>query len=87
MLTTVLCLLTTQIVYAQKKVCYLEAIWQKTLQQYPSLSSKKSQVEFQQLNKALIKKEWLPEVMVQAQQSYGSSQCRFTARSDTILIN
>ena len=72
MLATVLCLLTTHIVYAQKKVYSLEAVWQKTLQQFPSLSSKKSQVELQQLNKDLIKKERLPEVNVQAQQSYGS---------------
>ena len=74
MLATVLCLLTSHIVYAQKKVYSLEDVWQKTLQQYPSLSSKKSQVELQELNKALIKKDRLPEVNIQAQQSYGSYQ-------------
>ena len=74
MLATALCLLTGNVVSAQKKVYTLEEVWQKTLYQYPSLTSKRSQVELQQLNKAIIKKERLPEVNIQAQQSYGSSQ-------------
>lgn len=61
-------------VQAQKKVYSLAEIWQKTVEQYPSLSSKKYQVERQQLNKELINKERLPEVSIQSQQSYGSYQ-------------
>jgi outer membrane protein TolC len=67
-------LLISPFLYAQKKVYSLEQIWQKTLSQYPSLSSKKYQIERQELNEKLVKKEWLPEVNFQAQQSYGSYQ-------------
>lgn len=71
---TVVGLLTSPSIYAQKKVYSLERIWEKTLSQYPSISSKKYQIERQELNKDLIKKERLPEVNVQGQQSYGSYQ-------------
>jgi outer membrane protein TolC len=66
------CLFTGQILYAQKKMYSLEQVWQKTLRQYPSLSSKEHQIERQKLSKELIKKEQLPEVNFQGQQSYGS---------------
>lgn len=71
---TVAGLLISPFLYAQKKVYSLEQIWQKTFSQYPSLSSKKFQIERQELNRSLIKKERLPEVNFQAQQSYGSYQ-------------
>ena len=64
--------LLTSHVHAQKKVYSLQEVWQKTLQQYPSLSSRKYQIEQQELNKELVKKERLPEVNVQGQQTYGS---------------
>ncbi|MEO7488768.1 MAG: TolC family protein [Ferruginibacter sp.] len=66
------CLIVNHDVQAQKKVYSLAEIWQKTLEQYPSLSSKEYQLEKQQLNKELVSKERLPEVNVQSQQSYGS---------------
>lgn len=68
------CLLTSQVVYAQKKVYSLEEVCQKTLWQYPSLVPKKYQIERQELDKDFIKKERLPEVNFQGQQSYGSYQ-------------
>lgn len=73
MAASIACLLTNQL-YAQKKVYSLEEVWQKTLQQYPSLASKKYEIERQELHKDLVKKEQLPEMNVQAQQSYGSYQ-------------
>ena len=71
---TVAGLLLSLSLFAQKKVYSLEQVWQKALNQYPSLSSKKYQIERQELNKNLVKKEWLPEVSFQGQQSYGSYQ-------------
>ena len=71
---TVAGLLLSQSLYAQKKVYSLEQVWQKTLAQYPSLSSKKYDIEREELNKKVVKKEWLPEVNFQGQQSYGSFQ-------------
>lgn len=68
------CLIVSHDVHAQKKIYSLAEIWQKTVEQYPSLSSKKLQLERQQLNKELVKKERLPEVNIQSQQSYGSYQ-------------
>lgn len=66
------CLVTTHFAYAQKKVYSLDEVRQKTLQQYPSLTSGQYQIERQELNKELVKKERLPEVNVQGQQTYGS---------------
>lgn len=66
--------LLTSHLYAQKKVYSLEEVWQKTLQQYPSLSSKQYDIEQEELHKKLVKREQLPEVNVQAQQSYGAYQ-------------
>jgi outer membrane protein TolC len=65
-------LLLTRHVYAQTKVYSLQEVWQKTLQQYPSLSSRKYQIEQQELSKELVKKERLPELNFQGQQTYGS---------------
>lgn len=73
MAASIACLLTNQL-YAQKKVYSLEKVWQKKLQQYPSLASKKYEIERQELHKDLVKKEQLPDLNVQAQQSYGSYQ-------------
>lgn len=68
------CLVVSHGVHAQKKVYSLPEIWQKTIEQYPSLSSKKYEVERQQLNKELVNKERLPEVNIQSQHTYGSYQ-------------
>lgn len=68
-----LLLLQTKLL-AQKKVYSLRKVLQKTVEQYPSLSSKKYEIERQQLRKDLVKKEQLPDVNFQAQQSYGSYQ-------------
>lgn len=73
-LATLWLLITSHIVYAQKKVYSIEDVWSKTQHHYPSLSSKKYQIERQELNKNLVKKEWLPEVNIQSQTSYGSYQ-------------
>lgn len=67
-----MCLLINHLLFAQNKVYSLEEVWQKTLHQYPSLSSKKELVERQKLNRELVKLQSLPEVNVQTQQSYGS---------------
>lgn len=69
-----MCLLINHLLFAQNKVYSLEEVWQKTLHQYPSLSSKKELVERQKLNRELVKLQSLPEVNVQTQQSYGSYQ-------------
>jgi outer membrane protein TolC len=71
---TVAGLLISPFIYSQKKIYSLEQVWQKTLHQYPSIFSKKYDIELQELNKDLIKKERLPEVNFQGQQSYGSYQ-------------
>ncbi|MGN6601232.1 MAG: TolC family protein [Ginsengibacter sp.] len=63
-----------QILYAQKKIYSLEQVFEKTLWQYPSLSSKEFQIQRQKLSKELIKREQLPELNFQGQQSYGSYQ-------------
>lgn len=60
-------------VYAQQKYS-LEEIWDKTLQQYPSLTANKELIKGQSLKKNLVKQQFLPEINVQAQQSYGSFQ-------------
>lgn len=73
-LATLWFLLTGRNVYAQKKVYSLEDVWSKSQNYYPSLSSKKYQIERQELKKNLVKKEWLPEVNIQSQTSYGSYQ-------------
>ncbi len=73
MLATAFCLLQNQL-HAQKKVYSLQDVLQKTIQQYPSLSARKHEIERQELRKDLVKKEKLPEVNLQAQQTYGSFQ-------------
>jgi outer membrane protein TolC len=73
MLAMALALLQTKLL-AQKKVYTLQDVLQKTVQQYPSLASRKFEIERQQLRKDLVKKEELPNVNFQAQQSYGSYQ-------------
>ncbi|MBN8717987.1 Outer membrane protein TolC [Hydrobacter penzbergensis] len=67
-------LLHHTVVFAQKRTYTLQKVWQKTLQQYPSLTSKKQLIEEQELKKELIKQQFLPEINIQAQQSYGSVQ-------------
>ena len=66
------CLILSHDAHAQKKIYSLAEIWQKTAEQYPSLSSKKYQLDRQQLTKQLINKERLPDLNIQSQQSYGS---------------
>jgi outer membrane protein TolC len=73
MSVTLWCLIASYHAQAQKKIYSLAGILQK-IERYPSLSSKKYQIEQQQLNKELVKKERLPEVNIQSQQSYGSYQ-------------
>jgi outer membrane protein len=73
MIAMALSLLQTKLL-GQKKVYSLQDVLQKTVQQYPSLSSRKYDIERQQLRKDLVKKEQLPDVNFQAQQSYGSYQ-------------
>lgn len=73
MLAMALSLLQTKLL-AQKKVYSLQDVLQKTVQQYPSVTARKHEIERQQLRKDLVKKEQLPEVNFQAQQSYGSSK-------------
>lgn len=57
-----------------KESLFVRTGLEKKLNQYPSLAEKKYQIQRQELNKDLIKKERLPEVNFQAQQSYGSYQ-------------
>lgn len=67
-------LLISHVIFAQTKQYSLEEVWQKTLQHYPTLTSKKQIIEQQELRKELVRKQFLPEVAVQAQQSFGSLQ-------------
>lgn len=60
--------------FAQKQKYSLEDVWRKTLQQYPSLTSKKELISEQEMKKELTKKQFLPAINIQAQQSYGSFQ-------------
>ena len=73
MLATSLVLWQTKLL-AQKKLYSLQDVLQKTVEQYPSIASRKYEIERQQLRKDLVKKDQLPEVNFQAQQSYGSYQ-------------
>jgi outer membrane protein len=67
-------LLNTTAVFAQSKTYSLQDVWQKVLQHYPSLSARKEAIEVQELKKELIKEGFLPDITIQAQQSYGSIQ-------------
>ena len=60
--------------YAQTKKYSIEEVWQKTLSFYPTLTSKKEFIEQQKIRKDLVRKQFSPEVVVQAQQTYGQSQ-------------
>lgn len=71
---TVFLLLNTPVVFAQTKTYSLPDVWQHVLQHYPTLTAKKEAIEAQELRKELIKEGFLPDVAVQAQQSYGSVQ-------------
>lgn len=71
---SLLCLLHTPYLFAQKNLYSLEEIWQKTLEGHPTLASKKALVARQELNKVLVHQQSGPEVNVQAQQSFGSYQ-------------
>lgn len=59
---------------AQTNIYTIEEVWQKTLNYYPSLNSKKELIEEQKVRKDLVRKQFSPEVVVQAQQTYGQSQ-------------
>ncbi len=59
---------------AQTKTYSIEEVWQKTLNFYPTLTSKKELIEEQKIRKDLVRKQFFPEVVVQAQQTYGQSQ-------------
>ena len=52
----------------------IEEVWQKTINHYPSITAKKELIEEQKFRKGLIKKQFLPEVFVQAQQNYGAGE-------------
>jgi outer membrane protein len=67
-------LLNTPTVFAQTKTYSLNDVWQKVLQNYPSLKAKKDAIEGQKFRKDLVKEGFLPDITVQAQQSYGSNQ-------------
>lgn len=60
-----------QTLFAQKKVYTLEEIWQKVVQ-YPTVASKEALVHQQEVLKKLVQQQSLPEMHVQAQQSYGT---------------
>lgn len=68
----ILCLFNSYVVRAQENKLTLLATWQKVYNQYPSLIAKKAAIEEQVSNKELVKKEQLPDIHVQFQQSYGS---------------
>ncbi len=70
----VVLLLATPAVFAQTKTYSLPDVWQAVLQHYPSLKAKKEAIEIQELQKELIRQGFLPNVAVQAQQTYGSAQ-------------
>jgi outer membrane protein len=75
LLATAACLLQLNLLFGQQtKIYLLRDVWQKTLQSYPSLVAKNARIEEQQLRKDLVKKQFLPGVVVQSQQSYGSVQ-------------
>lgn len=67
-------LLNTPTVFAQIKTYSLPDVWQNVLQHYPTLTAKKEAIKAQELRKELIREGFLPDVAVQAQQSYGSVQ-------------
>jgi outer membrane protein TolC len=67
-------LLNTPAVFAQSKTYSLQDVWQDVLQHYPSLAARKKAIEEQELKKELIKESFLPDINIQAQQSYGSIQ-------------
>jgi outer membrane protein TolC len=69
-----LCLLASTALHAQKKVYSLVDLWQKALAHYPSVTAKKNLVEQKEFQRELIKKERLPAINLQAQQSYGAFQ-------------
>ena len=71
---TVFLLLNTPAAFAQTKTYSLPDVWLNVLQHYPSLMAKKEAIEAQELQKELIREGFLPDVAVQAQQSYGSVQ-------------
>ncbi|MGV3656861.1 MAG: TolC family protein [Chitinophagaceae bacterium] len=73
-LAVILSLLHQPAVFAQVKPYSLPEIWQLVLNNYPSLKAKKETVEKQELQKELVKQSFLPEMNVQAQQSFGSLQ-------------
>lgn len=73
-LATALLLLNTPTVFAQTKRYSLQDVWQSVLQQYPSLKAGKQALEAQELRKELVKESFLPDIDLQAQQSYGSLQ-------------
>lgn len=68
------CLLIANQVLAQKKKYALEEVWQKVIEYYPTLSSKKALAERQEFTRELAKQQALPRVNLQAQQSYGTYQ-------------
>ncbi|RYZ21165.1 MAG: hypothetical protein EOO10_22620, partial [Chitinophagaceae bacterium] len=70
----VVLLLATPAVFAQTKTYSLPDVWQAVLHHYPSLKAKKEAIEIQELQKELIRQGFLPNVAVQAQQTYGSAQ-------------
>lgn len=73
-LATTLLLLNTPTVFAQAKPYSLQDVWQSVLQHYPSLKAKKQALQAQELHKGLVKESFLPDMNLQAQQSYGSLQ-------------
>lgn len=70
----IVCLFHTSYLSAQTSVYSLEEIWQKTLDQHPTLASQQALLERQEHQKTLIRQQSYPEINVQAQQSFGSYQ-------------
>lgn len=60
--------------FSQTTAYTIEDVWQKTINYYPSLTSKKELIEEQKFRKELVKKKFLPELIMQAQQNYGTGE-------------
>lgn len=72
--TAFLMLLTSMPGYGQKKEYTLEEVWQKALDHYPTITSKKEIIEEQKFRKELVRKQFAPDILVQAQQNYGAGE-------------
>ena len=74
LLATTAFLLLNHAGFTQPTPHSLQEVWSKTLAYFPSLNAKKQWIKEQELKSEQTRKEFLPEVNVQAQQSFGSIQ-------------